>query len=150
MPLILTPTLEVEIAAKRAEISAEEFHTSRTEYIAIVAPLQAQLQDLIEQNEAIIAANVVLTAEYVPPLAEYKIIAQDAFKAEAKEHINSAYSPEIQRSAALHVYPFDTEMTISEFVSQCVAEENRCYDAVEAATSIEEVDAVTATWTEVV
>lgn len=150
MPPILTPTLETEIAAKRAEIVAEEFQTSRTQRVLIVQPLKDELQSLIAQNESIIAANKILVSEYTPPLAEYNVIAQDAFKAEAKEHINSAYSPEIQRSAALHVYPFDTEMTISEFVSQCVSEENRCHDAVESATSIAEVDAVSATWPEVV
>ena len=150
MPPILTPTLEAEISAKRSEIEAEKVQTSRTQRVLIVQPLKDELQSLIEQNNEIVSANATLVAEYVPPLAEYKIIAQDAFKAEAKEHINSAYSPEIQRSAALHVYPFDTEMTISEFVSQCVSEENRCHDSVESATSIAEVDAVTATWPEVV
>lgn len=65
MSLILTPTLEVEIVAKCAEISAEEVHTSRTAYIAAVAPLKLQLYDLVEQNETIIAANEALRAEYV-------------------------------------------------------------------------------------
>ena len=68
MPPILTPTLEIEIISKRAEIAAEEVHTSRTAYIAAVAPLKSQLHDLVEQNEIIIAANEVLRAEYVPIL----------------------------------------------------------------------------------
>ena len=51
MALVLTPTLETEIAAKRSEIAAQEVHTTRAAYITIVQPLQEQLQTLIEQNE---------------------------------------------------------------------------------------------------
>ena len=163
MTLVLTPTLETdisakraEIAAKEAEIAAQEVHTTRVAYIAAVQPLKAQrqtlldqLQTLIEQNEAIIAANVILTAEYVPPLAEYKVIAQDAIKAACTVHIENKYSSKIQTSAALHVYPFEFEMTVSQFLVNNIKEENRCKDAIDAATSIAEVDAITPTWSEV-
>ena len=90
-------------------------------------------------------------APTVPPtLPEAKVVRQNKIKDECKNYINAAYAPEIQRSAALHVYPFDVEMQISEFVSNCVAEEDRCYDLVEAATDIDGVDAVTPTWPAVV
>ena len=163
MTLVLTPTLEADIADKRAEISskeaeiaAQEVHTTRVAYIAAVQPLQAQrqalqgqLQTLIEQNEAIIAANVIRTAEYVPTLAEYKVIAEAAIKAACTAHIKEKYSPEIQTSAALHVYKFEFEMAVSQFLVNNIKEENRCKDAIVAATTIAEVDAVTPTWSEV-
>ena len=85
-----------------------------------------------------------------PTLPDAKVMRQNAIKEECKNYINAAYTPEIQRSAALHVYPFDTEMQISEFVSNCVAEEDRCYDLVEAATDLAGVDAVTPAWPAVV
>ncbi|MCK5397800.1 MAG: hypothetical protein KAJ33_06095 [Thermoplasmata archaeon] len=66
MPPILTPTLDTEIAAKLTEIAAEEVHTTRTAYVAAVAPLKAQLKNLVEQNKAIITANAVRKEEYVP------------------------------------------------------------------------------------
>ena len=163
MALELTPTLETDIADKRAEISskeaeivAQEVHTTRVAYIAAVQPLQAQrqalqgqLQTLIEQNEAIIAANVILTAEYVPPLAEYKVIAQDAIKAECKAHILDNYDVETQRNVGMDIYPFETSMSISQFIADCIGEENRCHAAIDAATTIAEVYAVTATFPEV-
>ena len=68
MPPILTPTLEAEIAAKRAEIAANQHHSSRTSYVASVSPLKQQLQSLVEQNKTIIAANAILTTEYIPIL----------------------------------------------------------------------------------
>ena len=149
MALVLTPTKEADIAAKKAEIAAEEVHTDRAAYIAVVAPLQAELQILVAENKAIIAANAVLTAEYVPPLAEYKVIAQDAIKAACTVHIENKYTPKIQTSAALHVYPFEFEMSVSQFLVNNIKEENRCKDAIDAATTVEEVDAVTPTWSEV-
>lgn len=85
-----------------------------------------------------------------PTLSEYKATTQSAIKKECKNFINATYAPETQRSAALHVYPFDVEMTISEFVSKCVAEEDRCWDLVEAATDLAGVDAVTPIWPGVV
>ena len=164
MAVVLTPTLETDIAAKRveiiskeAEISAQEVHTTRVAYIAAVQPLQdqrqalqAQLQTLIEQNVAIVADNVILTAEYVPPLAEYKVIAQDAVKAACKEHILDNYSVEDQRNAGMDIYPFETCMTMSQFIADCIAEEDRCNDAIENAADIAAVDAVTAVWPAVV
>ena len=84
MALVLTPTLEAEIVAKRAEITtkeaeiaAQEVHTTRVTYIAAVQPLQnqrqtlhGQLQALIEQNKIIKAENVALIAAEPPTTEE--------------------------------------------------------------------------------
>ena len=150
MSLVLTPTLEADIAAKEAEIAAEEVHLTREAYIAAVAPLQAERNSLIAQNEAIIAANAVLTAEYVPPLAEYKVIAQDAVKTACNMYILSVYSVEDQRNAGMDIYPFETCMTMSQFIADCIAEEDRCHDVIESAADITDVDSVTAVWPEVI
>ena len=68
MALVLTLTLETEIADKRAEIAEQEVQTSRTQRVLIVQPLKDELHSLIKQNESIISANAILTAEYVPIL----------------------------------------------------------------------------------
>ena len=150
MPPILTQTLEAEIASKRAEIEAQEVQTSRTQRVLIVQPLKDELQSLIEQNNEIVSANATLVAEYVPPLAEYKVIAQNEVKAACKTHILNNYSVEKQRNAGMDIYTFETCMAMSQFIADCIEEENRCNDAIDIAADIVAVDAVTATWPVVV
>ncbi|MBU0598732.1 hypothetical protein KKF61_07170 [Patescibacteria group bacterium] len=77
-----------------------------------------------------------------PTLAEVKIKRQNEIKAETKAYILSIYPLEKQVSASLGIYPASYVTPMSSFIASCIEEENRCFDAVEAATTIAEIDAV--------
>lgn len=63
------PTLDTEIKTLRTQINEETHHTSRREYVNTVKPMKDQLNTLIVDNEAIIAANKLEIANR-PPTAE--------------------------------------------------------------------------------
>ena len=56
----IQPTLDTEIEILKEAIAAEREHTSRQEYITKVQPMKNELASLIEQNEAIKAANKII------------------------------------------------------------------------------------------
>jgi len=81
-------------------------------------------------------------------LAEAIPAKQTLIKQQCTAHILAAYPEPIQRSAALGIYASDVIDTMTAFIAGCIAEENRCFDALEAATTLEEFDAVTPTFPE--
>jgi hypothetical protein len=52
----------------------------------------------------------------------------------------TAYPEPIQRSAALGVYPVAYRITMADFIAACVAEENRVFELLEAATTLEDLE----------
>jgi len=75
-------------------------------------------------------------------LAEAIQAKQNAIKQECTAHILEAYPEPIQRSAALGVYPSEVVDAMTSFIAACIAEENRCYDELESATSMKEVEII--------
>ena len=146
MTLVLTPTLETEIAAKRAEIDAQEVHTTRASYIAVVQPLQDELQTLIEQNEAIIAANAAIP----PTFEEVKATKLESINNQCQTYILSKYPLTIQSSAWGGVYGAEFANTLRIFLSSCVELENASANAVAAMTDVETVNAFEVDFTLVV
>ena len=87
------------------------------------------------------------TPEY---LAERKSAKQTANKAACTAFILQHYPEPIQRSAALGVYPSEISTAMTDHIVDIIAEENRVFDLLEAATTIEELNAVeNPTWPEV-
>lgn len=86
---------------------------------------------------------MTLTDQGAVDLAETIPARQTAIKQECTAHILAAYPEPIQRSAAMGIYSSDVIDKIKVFIARCVEEENRCYDLLEIATTIEAVGAVT-------
>jgi len=78
-----------------------------------------------------------------PTLGEAKVTKQNTIKQECTRHILKAYPDNIQRSAALGIYSIEVITEMTNFIVECIAEENRCYDAIEIAVTIEDVNLVT-------
>ena len=75
---------------------------------------------------------------------------QTANKAACTAFILQHYPEPIQRSAALGVYPSEISAAMTDHIVDIIAEENRVFDLLEAATTIEELNAVeNPTWPEV-
>ena len=75
-------------------------------------------------------------------LAEAIPAKQTQIKQECTAHILAAYPEPIQRSAAMGIYSANITNAMAIFIAGCIEEENRCYDALEAATTLEEVDLI--------
>ncbi len=58
-------------------------------------------------------------------------------KSSCRAHILSKYPLEIQSSAALGVYPEEQKTLMADFIAACVEEENKVFDKLEAASSLE-------------
>lgn len=71
---------------------------------------------------------------------------QSTFKRECTEEILKLYPETIQRSAALGVYPNEFILQMTEDISLYIEEENRCFDEAEAATTVEELEAIQPFW----
>ena len=99
----------------------------------------------------VVAGKVVemtLEEQDAVDLAEAIPTKQTLIKAQCTAHILAAYPDTIQRSAALGIYASFTIDDMTAFISGCISEENRCFDVLEAATTLEEVEAVTPTFPE--
>lgn len=81
-------------------------------------------------------------------LAEAIPIKQDVIKQECTAHILAVYPESIQRSASMGLYSLDAVDSMKVFIAGCIIEENRCFDELEAATTINEVEMVTANFPE--
>lgn len=86
----LQPTLNTEIETLKEAITAEREHTSRQEYIATVQPMKDELVSLIEQNEAIKAANKII--EDTPTAEELVQQTKDERRQNIKTEIKIEYS----------------------------------------------------------
>ena len=73
---------------------------------------------------------------------------QTQIRQQCTAHILAAYPEPIQRSAAMGIYSADVTDAMAVFIAGCIEEENRCYDELEVATTIEAVDIVTPTFSE--
>lgn len=78
---------------------------------------------------------------YVNPADALTDIA-DKNRSDCESQILSVYPDKIQRSAALGVYPQSYIDTMSDYIVRCIAEENRVFDLLEAATTVTEIMAV--------
>ena len=90
--------------------------------------------------------EMTLAEEDDVDLAEAKPARQNAIKAECKTHILAAYSEQKQINAALGIYATDATDALKTFINDCITEEGRCFDDITAATTIEDVNAVTPTF----
>ena len=99
----------------------------------------------------VVAGEVVemtLEEQDAVDLAEAIPAKQDSIKQQCTAHILAVYPDTVQRSAALGIYASDVIDTMTAFIAGCIMEENRCFDALEVATTLEEVDTVTPTFPE--
>ena len=95
-----------------------------------------------EEQETVFLAQELRTA---------KTNKQTANKAACTAFILSFYPEAIQRSAALGVYPPTTVSAMADHIALIIAEENRVFDLLEAASTIELLNAVEdPAWPEVV
>jgi len=67
---------------------------------------------------------------------------QDTNRTACTAAILTVYPEPIQRSASLGVYPGDYITTMTSFIAACIAEENRVFNLLEAATTVAEIDAI--------
>ena len=63
-------------------------------------------------------------------------------RADCKTKILSVYTEEVQRNAGLGVYSTGYVDTMSAYIAACIAEENRVYSLLAAATTVNEILAV--------
>jgi hypothetical protein len=126
-----------------AEVEAAVSHSGYTERELQWYTSQPDRYELID-------GQYVEAADYpAKRLAAEKSAVQQANKAACTAHILGRYPMPIQQSAALGVYPVDVRDTMVEFIAACIAEENRVFDLVEAATSIPQLAAISGpTWPE--
>lgn len=68
---------------------------------------------------------------------------QNKIKQQCTAHILAAYPEAIQRSAAIGMYSDASTGAMATFLAACIEEENRCYDAIEVAKTVEEANAIT-------
>lgn len=85
-------------------------------------------------------------SQWVVDLAVVKAQRIDKNRAECKERILARYPLEKQLSALAGVYPSDIAAALSDWVSANVAAENAAADAIDAATTLAAVEAVTVAW----
>ena len=91
--MILTPTLDIDIQIKEAEISSNKIHSLRAQYISTVQPMKDELRNLILQNETIKYNNKVLidaeplTVEQLEAIKEKKIASEIGSKYTISEQI---------------------------------------------------------------
>lgn len=71
---------------------------------------------------------------------------QGKVKAECKNYILSLYPLEIQSSVSLGLYPVETGDEVRDIISLNIEEENRVFDDLELATTVEEIEAINPTW----
>lgn len=107
----------------------------------------------VDRKVVVVSHEVLeLTSEEISEIVTAK---QEELQAQNKtacrKHILNSYNADIQRSAALGVYPSTVIDPMSEFITACIAEENRVFDLLEAATTIPEIETIQAglTWPEV-
>jgi len=81
-------------------------------------------------------------------LADMRVKIQNQIKADCTARILAAYPEPIQRSAGLGIYTTAVINAMTVFIAGCIEEENRCFDELEAATTLAEVEAVTPTFPE--
>lgn len=126
-----------------AEVEQAINHTGYTERELQWYTSQPDRYELID-------GQYVEAADYpAKRLAAEKSAVQQANKAACTAHILGRYPMPIQQSAALGVYPVDVRDTMVEFIAACIAEENRVFDLVEAATSISQLATISVpTWPE--
>lgn len=110
-----------------------------------------------------LAGRVIVTTEIVrwdatlgtqPTLAEIEAQELSAvrhykvadIRTEARTRIETKYPEWRQRSAALGVYPIEYVAQMQADIAAVIAASNTAEDAVAAATTVAEVEAVTATW----
>lgn len=67
-------------------------------------------------------------------------------RTDARQRIEAKYPEWRQRSAALGVYPAEYVAQMQADIAAVIAASNAAEDAVAAATTVEQVEAVTATW----
>ena len=99
----------------------------------------------------VVAGEVVemtLAEQDAVDLAEAIPIKQDVIKQECTVHILAVYPETIQRSAAMGLYSLGVVDIMKVFIAGCIIEENRCFDALEIATTLTEVEMVAATFPE--
>jgi len=87
--------------------------------------------------------------DWVYDIARHKSGTQAANRTACTAHILASYSIEIQSSMSLGIYPGVEVEAMTTFIAACIAEENRCFDLIEAAMTEEEINAITPTWMEV-
>ncbi len=80
------------------------------------------------------------------PLPIVKARKAERIRSEARTRIESKYPEWRQRSAALGVYPSEYVAQMQADIAAVIAASNTAEDAVAAATTVAEVEAVTATW----
>ena len=76
-------------------------------------------------------------------IVEARTSKQNLTKQQCMSHILASYPEPIQRSAGMDVYSSAAKDAMQSFIAGCINEENRCFDAADAATTVAEVDAVT-------
>jgi hypothetical protein len=97
----------------------------------------------------VVAGKVVemtLKEQDMVDLAEAIPARQSMIKQECASHILAEYSESIQRSASLGIYSSRVIRKMTIFIAGCIKEENRCFDELEAFTTIEKVNAMIPTF----
>lgn len=80
-----------------------------------------------------------LAEQDVVDLVETILEKQIMIRQQCTAYILAAYPEPIQRSASMGIYSSSTIDVMKIFITGCIAEENRCFDALETATTTEEV-----------
>lgn len=110
-------------------------------------PFYEQKEDTPEESGWIFQQDGTWSAD----IAEYKKGQQSIVRTGCQDRIYSLYSKEYQQSCALGVYPPYVVDACTDTIASTIEEENRVHDAIEAATTIEEVNTAVASlvWPEV-
>ena len=81
-------------------------------------------------------------------LAEAIPTKQEVIKQECTAHILAAYPETIQISASMGLYSLEVVDSMKVFIAGCIIEENRCFDELEVATTLNGVEMVMASFPE--
>lgn len=84
-----------------------------------------------------------LDAAALPAAKQIKLA---AIRAAAKAHIYAIYPDWRQQSATLGIYDPAYVLSMQQFIASTIAASNTAEDQVDACTTVQQVDGVTATW----
>lgn len=95
----------------------------------------------------VVADRLVEKAGYAAYLAATALEARRAEiftenKAACTGHILARYPLPVQSSANLGVYPAEIKTAMTDFIGRCIAEENRVFDLLAAAATLEALEAI--------
>jgi hypothetical protein len=82
-------------------------------------------------------------------VADYGTYTKTVIRQQANNHLKDDTTDDPwwqQRNAALGLYSSEVTAAINSIIANTMTESNRCEDAIDAATTIEQVQAVEATW----